>query len=279
MARRASSRFMRTTARAAHAPCRATVPLLEQVRQTPAERLSRSTSGHRQSPWRRWRNRHTSGVIGRCRRHTLVFITASLTITHASMRLPYDLARDFTAIAPVATGPLLLVVHPSVPAKSVADLVPLSKAKPNALNYASSGAGSITHLAAELFKSLTGADFTHAHKGTGPAESEMFAGRVQAMFGVLAHALPHVKTGKLHVLAVIQNGKRSFGSLVATTPSRRGLEVFGPRTVLSCRPAVAMSHRRHSNQWRLAVHRIDTPVFASKRHCASFASYRVSATQ
>lgn len=126
--------------------------------------------------------------------YTLVFITASLTITPATARLPYDLTRDFVAIAPVATGPLVLVVHPSVPAKSVSELVALSKAKPNSLNYASSGSGSITHLAAELFKSLTTADLTHVpFKGTGPAQNELLAGRVQAMFGVLAPALPHVQ--------------------------------------------------------------------------------------
>ncbi|HYC45682.1 MAG TPA: tripartite tricarboxylate transporter substrate binding protein [Burkholderiales bacterium] len=135
--------------------------------------------------------------------HTIVFITASLTITPATTRLPYDLTRDFAAIAPVATGPLVLVVHPSVPAKTVSELVALSKSKPNALNYASSGAGSITHLTAELFRSMTGADLTHVpFKGTGPAQNELLAGRVQAMFGVLAPALPHVQAGKLRALGV-----------------------------------------------------------------------------
>jgi tripartite-type tricarboxylate transporter receptor subunit TctC len=135
--------------------------------------------------------------------YTLVFITASLTITPATSRLPYDLTRDFIGTAPVATGPLLLVVNPSVSAATVSELIALCKAKPDALNYASTGTGSITHLAAELFKSLTAANMTHVpYKGTGPAQNELLAGRVQAMFGVLAPAIPHVQAGKLRALAV-----------------------------------------------------------------------------
>ena len=146
-----------------------------------------------------------------------MFITASLTITPTTARLPYDLTRDFTAIAPVATGPLLLVVHPTVPAKSVAELVALSKSKPNTLNYASSGSGSITHLAAELFKSMTGADLTHVpFKGTGPAQTELLSGRVQAMFGVLAPALPHVQSGKLRALGVTSAARSKLAPSVPT---------------------------------------------------------------
>ncbi|HEX2828218.1 MAG TPA: tripartite tricarboxylate transporter substrate binding protein [Burkholderiales bacterium] len=149
--------------------------------------------------------------------YTLVFITASLTITPATTKLPYDLTRDFSAVAPVATGPLVLVVHPSVPAKSVAELVALSKAKPDALNYASSGTGSITHLAAELFRSMTGAAMTHVpYKGTGPAQNELLAGRVQAMFGVLAPALPHVQAGKLRALGVTSATRSKLAPNVPT---------------------------------------------------------------
>jgi tripartite-type tricarboxylate transporter receptor subunit TctC len=149
--------------------------------------------------------------------YTLVFITASLTITPATTKLPYDLIRDFSAVAPVATGPLVLVVHPSVPAKSVAELVALSKSKPDALNYASSGTGSITHLAAELFRSMTGAAMTHVpYKGTGPAQNELLAGRVQAMFGVLAPALPHVQAGKLRALGVTSATRSKLASHVPT---------------------------------------------------------------
>ena len=149
--------------------------------------------------------------------YTLVFITASLTITPATTRLPYDLMRDFVAIAPVATGPLLFVTHPAVPAKSVSELVALSKANPNALNYASTGSGGITHLAGELFKSLTGAALTHIpYKGTGPAQNELLGGRVQTMFSVLAPALPHVQAGKLRALGVSSAARSKLAPDVPT---------------------------------------------------------------
>jgi len=149
--------------------------------------------------------------------YTLVFITASLTITPGSQKLPFDLARDFAPIAPVATGPLVIVVHPAVPAKSVAELVTLSKSKPGALNYASSGNGTITNLAAELFRSMTGAEMVHvAYKGTGPAQIELLAGQVQVMFGILAPALPHVRAGKLRALAVTSLKRSSLAPDVPT---------------------------------------------------------------
>jgi tripartite-type tricarboxylate transporter receptor subunit TctC len=149
--------------------------------------------------------------------YTLVFITASLTITPATTKLAYSLTKDFAAVAPIATGPLLLVVHPAVPAKNTSELVALSKAKPNALNYASSGTGSITHLAAELFRSMTGADLTHVpYKGTGPAQTELLAGRVQALFGVLAPALPHVQAGKLRALGVTSAARSKLAPNVPT---------------------------------------------------------------
>ena len=149
--------------------------------------------------------------------YTLVFITASLTITPATTRLPYDLARDFVGGAPIATGPLLLVVHPSLPAGTVAELVTLLKAKPGSLNYASTGTGSITHLAGELFKSKTRTDMTHVpYKGTGPAQNELLGGRVQAMFGVLAPALPQVQAGKLRALAVTSAVRSKLAPAVPT---------------------------------------------------------------
>jgi tripartite-type tricarboxylate transporter receptor subunit TctC len=135
--------------------------------------------------------------------YTLLFMTASLTITPSASKLPYDLSRDFAPISPVATGPLLVVVHPSVQATSITELIVLSKANPRAINYASSGTGSITHLAAELFRAMTGAEISHVpYKGTGPAQTEVMAGQVQLMFGVLAPALPHVRSGKLRALGV-----------------------------------------------------------------------------
>ena len=149
--------------------------------------------------------------------YTLVFITASLTITPGSKKLPYDLSRDFAPISPVATGPLLVVVHPSVPAKTIAELIALCKSKPRSINYASSGTGSITHLAAELFSIMAGAEMVHVpYKGTGPAQTELIAGQVQVMFGVMAPALPHVRSGRLRALGVTSSKRSALAADIPT---------------------------------------------------------------
>ena len=149
--------------------------------------------------------------------YTLLFITASLTITPSFQKLPYDLTRDLAPIAPLATGPLLLVVHPAVAAKSVGELVALSKTAPGSLNYASTGTGSITHLAAELFRRMSGANMVHVpYKGTGPAQTDLLAGQVQVMFGVLAPALPFVRSGKLRALGVTSSKRSSLAPDIPT---------------------------------------------------------------
>ena len=118
-------------------------------------------------------------------------------------KLTYDLVKDFSPIAPVATSPSLLVVHPSVPARSVKELIALAKARPGELTYASSGSGSTAHLAGELFKMSAGIDLLHIpYKGAGPAQSDLVGGHVHSMFGFTAGVLPHVKSGKLRALAV-----------------------------------------------------------------------------
>ena len=131
--------------------------------------------------------------------------------------MPYDLIRDFSPVSPIATGPLLVVTHPSVPVKSIQELISLSKSKPGSLNYASSGTGSITHLAAELFRSMTDANITHVpYKGTGPAQNELIAGQTQLMFGILAPALPFVRAGRLHALGVTSGARTSLAPDIPT---------------------------------------------------------------
>jgi len=118
-------------------------------------------------------------------------------------RLNYDIVRDFAPISLVTTGQYVLVVHPSVPAKIVKDLIALAKARPGQLNYASAGNGNATHLAAELFKSLTGVNIVHVpYKGSGPALTDLIGGQVHLMFSNLTAGLPHIKSGKLRALAV-----------------------------------------------------------------------------
>ena len=117
--------------------------------------------------------------------------------------LSYDPIRDFAPITLVASAPLVLVVHPSVPAKSVRELVALAKAQPGHLNYASNGNGSSSHLAAVMFDSMTGADMVHVpYKGLSPALTDLLSGQVQLMFSSVVAILPHVKAGKLRALAV-----------------------------------------------------------------------------
>jgi tripartite-type tricarboxylate transporter receptor subunit TctC len=118
-------------------------------------------------------------------------------------KLPYDASRDFAAVVLVTVMPFLLVTHPSLPVKSVKELVALAKAKPGELNYASPGSGSSTHLANELLKSMTGMSIAHVpYKGVAPAATDLISGQVQMMSGDLSTLLPHVKSGRMRPLAV-----------------------------------------------------------------------------
>ncbi|MBI4188962.1 MAG: tripartite tricarboxylate transporter substrate binding protein [Betaproteobacteria bacterium] len=136
--------------------------------------------------------------------YTTLFTSSAFAISVAIYRkLPYDSVRDFAPVASIASAPLLLVVHPSVPASNVKELIALAKAKPNALNYASNGSGSITFLAAELLKSMAGVHITEvAYKGAGPSLTALLSGEVQLMVAPLGPSLPHVRTGKLKALGV-----------------------------------------------------------------------------
>ena len=117
--------------------------------------------------------------------------------------LPYDPIRDFAPISLVTRAPNVLVVHPSVPARTVDDLIALARAKPGALNYGTGGPGSSNHLSAELFRAMSGVNLVLInYKGTGPSINGLLGGEVQLMFAGLGPASPHIKTGKLRALAV-----------------------------------------------------------------------------
>jgi tripartite-type tricarboxylate transporter receptor subunit TctC len=119
-------------------------------------------------------------------------------------RLPYDSIRDFTHVGLAASLPMIVVVHVSVPARSVKDLVELAKAKPNALNFASSSSGSLPHLVGELFKARTGAPITHVpYKGSGPAVVDLAAGNVQVMFDAVPSLFGQIKAGRLRVIGSV----------------------------------------------------------------------------
>jgi tripartite-type tricarboxylate transporter receptor subunit TctC len=133
-----------------------------------------------------------------------LLMTASTIVQNAALSrsVPYDPVRGFTPIGLAAIGNMALVVHPSVPAKTVAEFVALAKAQPGRLNYASPGSGTPHHLAMELFKLNFGIDITHVpYKGTAGAVTDLLGGQVQAMFLPVHVALPQARSGKLRILA------------------------------------------------------------------------------
>jgi tripartite-type tricarboxylate transporter receptor subunit TctC len=141
-------------------------------------------------------------------------------------KLPYDPVRDFTPVTLLATATILLAVHPSVPARSIKELIALGKREPNALSYASSGNGGISHLIGEHFKSVAGIQMLHVpYKGDTPALVDLASGQVSLMFGTAVSFLPYVKTGRLNALAVT-NPKRSPVVPDVPTVAESGLPAF-----------------------------------------------------
>ncbi len=135
--------------------------------------------------------------------YTLVSVgPGALIINPLLGKVPYDTMRDFAPVTIMAVAPNALVAHPSFPAKTVAELIALAKAKPGAINYASGGSGSTPHLAAALFAAMAGVQLTHVpYKGTAPATADLIGGQVQVAFLGIPSVLPHVRSGKLRVLA------------------------------------------------------------------------------
>ena len=137
--------------------------------------------------------------------YTLVMgVTGSHAInTSLYSKMPYDPVADFVAISQVAVVPNVVVVHPSVPARTLAELVALAKREPGKLNYASLGNGTAAHLGMEMLKSAAGIEITHVpYKGSAPAVTDLLAGQVQVMVDGLPSALQHVKAGKLRAIAL-----------------------------------------------------------------------------
>ncbi len=134
----------------------------------------------------------------------LMAYATELAVNPATFRkLPYDPLRDLAPIARLGAAPLVMAVHPSLPAQTVAELVALAKAKPGALSYSSSGQGSVHQFAGELFKLRTGADIVHIpYKGSGPATADAVSGQVQVTFASVASVLRFVQSGRLRALAV-----------------------------------------------------------------------------
>jgi len=148
-------------------------------------------------------------------------LTVGAVSTHginASLRkLPYDPIRDFDAVAPIAVVPNLIVVNPSLPVNSVADLIALARSKPGQLSYASAGAGTTLHISCELFKSIAKVDLVHVpYKGSGPAVADVIGGQVPVMCDSITSAQPHIKAGRLRVLGITSSTRSSAMPQVPT---------------------------------------------------------------
>ena len=155
--------------------------------------------------------------------HTLLYSSNAIALSPGLYsKLGYDPNKDLAPVTEIGAGCLIFVVHPSLPVKSVQEFVDYAKARPGQLNYASSGAGTSTHLAAVLFSQRTGIQAQHVpYKGTAPSLVDMIAGRTQFLMGAVLTAVPHVKEGRLRALAV--TGSKRIQSL----PELRTLEESG----------------------------------------------------
>jgi tripartite-type tricarboxylate transporter receptor subunit TctC len=160
--------------------------------------------------------------------HTIMLTTLTFAVVPSIyQKLPYDARRDFTPITLAVTLPNVLVVHPSVPAKSLKELIAHAKANPGKLNYASTGSGTSPHLSMELLKAMADVDLVHIpYKGGGPAMIDLIGGQVSAQFIGLPVALPHIKSGKLRALGVT-SAKRAFAAadIPAIAETLKGYEL------------------------------------------------------
>lgn len=162
-----------------------------------------------------------SALVARAKPDGYTLLTGTIATHAINLSVMKDLnyrLDDFTPVVELARMPNVLVVHPSVPAKSLAELVAHARANPGKLNFASSGVGQSTHLAGELFKHVAKLDIVHVpYRGSAPAVTDLLAGQVQMMFDNLASALPHIQAGKLRPLAVTASERSELAPDIPTT--------------------------------------------------------------
>lgn len=163
--------------------------------------------------------------------HTLLVIASALAIIPSTYRkVPFDSVRDFAPITTLSSYPNIVVVHPSVPAGTVRELIALAKAKPGSLHFASGGVGTGTQLGAELFKTMAGIELVHVpYKGGGPALTALLGGQVQIYFAPMPSALPQLRAGKLKALAVTSR-KRSPAAPELPSVAESGLHAYDEST-------------------------------------------------
>jgi len=163
--------------------------------------------------------------------HTLLMMSNTHTVNESLLGdKPYQLMRDLVPVAPVNYSDLVMVVHPTVPAQTLAEFLALAKAKPGGLNYASSGPGTPYHMAGELFKAMAGVDIVHVpYKGSSGARTDILGGQVQMMFDAITTMAPHVQAGKLRALGT--SGK-ARSSVLPGTPTVAEAGVPGYEAVI-----------------------------------------------
>jgi tripartite-type tricarboxylate transporter receptor subunit TctC len=164
--------------------------------------------------------------------YTLLFVSSPHAVNPSMYRkLPFDTFKDFVPISEIAVAPSILVVHPSMPVKTVRDLIALAKERPRGIDYASGGSGGSPHLAAELFKNMAGINLNHVpYRGAGPALTDVLAGQVQLMFASSAPTLPQIRSGRLRPLG-ISSLKRSKVAPDIPTIQESGVPGFEAITI------------------------------------------------
>jgi len=156
----------------------------------------------------------------------LIAVPAEIAILPHLQKMPYDVARDLAPVSLAAVTPLVLVVHPSLPVRSVKDLIAFARARPGQLAYASAGTGGVQHLSGELLKISMKLDMAHVpYKGAGPVMPDLIGGHVPMFFSGMPPAMPHVKAGKLRALAVT-TARRSPAAPDVPTMAEAGVPGF-----------------------------------------------------
>jgi len=171
--------------------------------------------------------------------YTMIIVSAAYAANAALYKLPYDPLNDITPIALIGEAGNLVALHPSVPIRSIKELIAYDKASPGKLNYGSGGTGGDTHLAAELFNQMAGTRLTHVpYKGMGPALNELLGGQIQLIFGNLSVMIPHVKAGRIRGIAVTtvnrSNATPEIPTVAETLPgyeARAWAAVLGPKAL------------------------------------------------
>jgi len=163
--------------------------------------------------------------------YTLLFASAPIVMSQSLYKnLNYNLERDFEPVGLIASAPFILVVHPSLPVKSVKELVALARSRPGQLSFASTGNGSTPHLSMEMFKTQAGIDLVHiAYKGTPQAVIDVMSGQVPVMFANTLSVLPLIRSGRLHALG-ISGAKRSAAAPEIVTIAEAGMKGFEAST-------------------------------------------------